>query len=94
MEEIVVTCKYCGHKQTHLRNPDSPGRVTCNNCGKVIVSKPRGENKPKEKPIWLSNKYQTRCKRCKKVVAIQAHIAWIPGRKGILCELCAIRLGY
>ncbi len=87
MEEIVVTCKNCGFEQRHVRNPDNPGRIACQNCGKVIIKKPR-ENKPKEKPIWLLNKYLTKCRKCRRFIGKDERVAWTPHKKGVLCDKC------
>ena len=87
LEEITVLCKNCGFNQEFARNPENPGRITCQRCGAIIVRK-KPKPRPKEETILLTNKYDTSCRRCHTKLKIGQPVYWTPGKRGVLCESC------
>lgn len=42
----------------------------------------------KQDKVWITNKYDTSCKKCKANVKAGVIVLWVPGN-GILCEDCS-----
>jgi DNA-directed RNA polymerase subunit RPC12/RpoP len=86
--ELTEKCKNCGFEQTYMRNLDYPqGRIVCQECGAVIVRK-APQPRPKQESIVLANRYNTWCRKCKKVLGKGQPVYWTPGKRGVLCTFC------
>ncbi len=87
-KEVSVYCKQCGHTQVYLQTGYGDGRqIRCQECDSLLV---RRKPKPilKVEPIWIVNKFDTYCRRCKQAVSKGSEVLWTPGQKHVLCKNC------